>query len=61
MALYDYKCDKCGHTVEVNHKMAETPTIMCEHCYVPMKKQISASGFSLKGDGWYKAGYSGKK
>lgn len=60
MALYDYRCDTCGHVKEVSHKIAETPKIICEHCSTTMSKIISAAGFNLKGSGWYKAGYSGK-
>lgn len=59
--LYDYACDTCGHTQEVSHKMTETPKIECEKCGSVMRKLISAAGFNLKGPGWYKSGFSGKK
>lgn len=62
MALYDYKCsnENCEAIQEVKHKITETPAIKCCICEAPSKKIISAAGFSLKGDGWYKSGYSGK-
>jgi putative FmdB family regulatory protein len=61
MPIYDYSCTSCGHVQEVSHKIVEKPAVLCEKCQSPSKKLISAAGFSLKGSGWYKAGYSGRK
>lgn len=32
MPLYDYQCDKCGHTCEVFQRMAEDPLKVCPKC-----------------------------
>ena len=40
MALYEYRCPD-GHTVEVFHKMDETPEIRCEMCGAPAERVIS--------------------
>lgn len=56
MALYEYKCEDCGATVDKLHKMGETPIYHCEHCdsEKPLIKSFAPStAFSLKGSGWY--------
>ena len=32
MALYDYKCEKCGHIEEVAHPMNDLPSVVCPEC-----------------------------
>lgn len=54
MPLYEYKCDACGEQREVLQRLSDGPP---ECCGNPMKKQISRSSFSLKGEGWYKDHY----
>lgn len=58
MPLYDYKCPKCNHAFEKNHKIAD-PKPPCPKCgHTEPEKQLSAGGnFHLKGGGWYKDGY----
>jgi putative FmdB family regulatory protein len=63
MPIYDYKCDACGHEVELMHKISETPSALCPGCgEESLKKQLSAAGFRLKGSGWYETDFkSGAK
>ncbi|WP_085445436.1 FmdB family zinc ribbon protein [Magnetofaba australis] len=44
MPLYDYKCDSCGHTFEVNHRMSETPEISCAQCDSKQVRKILSTG-----------------
>ena len=66
MPMYEYRCPKCGHTVEKLQGFdAEAPT--CEKgCTeektkepVKTKRLISQTSFHLKGGGWAKDGYGG--
>lgn len=63
MPIYEFQCPKCKKDLEVNQKMSDpAPLCACEEGDpVEMIKQISLSSFSLKGQGWYRDGYSGKK
>jgi putative FmdB family regulatory protein len=40
MALYEYRCPD-GHTVEVFHKVGETPQIVCGTCGAATERVIS--------------------
>lgn len=61
MPLYDYACFKCNITEE--HLVSNSDVIVCcDKCDDQMDKQISASySFNLKGDGFYKPGFSSYK
>lgn len=60
MPLYEYVCKKCNKPFEIMQKMSESGNAKCPGCGGRGEKQISASGFQLKGSGWYKDGYSSK-
>ena len=72
MPIYEYKCLKCGHIFEKMGKVNE-PAPKCvlavetshkkllERCDGETKRLVSKSSFQLKGEGWYKDGYSKKK
>lgn len=54
MPIYEYLCEGCGHELEAMQKMSEEPLRNCPACGKPaLRKLISASGFQLKGSGWY--------
>ena len=52
--IYQYKCDRCGWTVDINKTIAERDSApMCGDCCVDMVRQVSVSvGAVFKGDGW---------
>ena len=62
MILRDYKCVKahCGVVKEVFQQYSDTSLQYCPNCGSEMKKIISSASFSLKGEGWYKSGFSPK-
>ena len=60
MPLYAYKCESCGHAKDVLQKMADDPLTECLVCGKPsFKKQLTAAGFQLKGNGWYATDFKG--
>lgn len=63
MPIYEYKCDACGHEMEIMQKMADDPLTECPECHKPaLKKLVSAAGFRLSGNGWYETDFkSGAK
>ena len=65
MPIYEYKCPKCEKIVELQAKMNDGVSLapMCceEDCNCRMDRIISKTGFSLKGHGWARDGYKGKK
>ena len=67
MPLYDLRCLSCQKETEYFAKLSELDTagnisnFICPHCSasVGYQKMISLNtSFHLKGDGWYKDGYS---
>ncbi len=57
MPIYDYGCEKCGHTFEKLVKL-NAPIPRCPECKAEeVKKRVSPSGFLLKGSGWYRDHY----
>ncbi|GAB4511325.1 MAG: zinc ribbon domain-containing protein [Sulfuricaulis sp.] len=64
MPIYEYECGSCGHRLEAIQKMSDPVLKDCPACgKSALKKLISASGFQLKGSGWYATDFkdSGKK
>jgi len=61
MPLYEYRCDACSKTFEARQKFSDAPLSECRFCGGPVQKQISQTGFALKGGGWYNEGYSSGK
>jgi putative FmdB family regulatory protein len=55
MPTYEYECTKCKDSFEVKQPMSQSPLRDCTKCNNKdvLTKIISASGFSLKGTGWY--------
>ena len=61
MPIYKFKCDSCGYEFTVIRKMSDDGEVVCEACSSTLtNKLIARSSFNLKGNGWYKDGYSGK-
>lgn len=65
MALYEYRCRKCGLDIEIEQGISADPKrlLYCPYCerMRPVKRLISRSTFVLKGSGWGKDGYGGKE
>jgi putative FmdB family regulatory protein len=64
MPIYEYVCSNCGHELEALQKMSDDRLVFCPACgESSLKRKISASGFRLKGTGWYETDFknSGKK
>ncbi|NLC72103.1 MAG: zinc ribbon domain-containing protein [Desulfuromonadaceae bacterium] len=60
MPIYEYGCQECNSVFEVKQKFDDEPITECIHCGGKVEKLISASGFSLKGEGWGRTGYGRK-
>ncbi len=62
MPIYEYRCDACGHEMELIQKMSDDPMKDCPVCKESkLKKLISAAGFRLKGSGWYETDFKKTK
>jgi len=57
MALYDYRCNKCGETFEVRQKFSDAPLTVHEGCGGDLTKLVSAPALQFKGTGWYVTDY----
>src|SRR5262249_9404114 len=56
--IYEYQCSKCGKVFEVLQKFSDEPLKQHETCGGEVERLISASGFHLKGGGWYVTDYA---
>ena len=61
MPIYEYRCEACGHEVELIQSAAGGGKPQCDECGGPMKRLISATSFILKGEGWYVTDYPSKE
>lgn len=63
MPIYEYRCEACGHKMELLQKIAEEPLLQCPSCgKEQLRKLVSAAGFRFKGGGWYETDFkSGNK
>ncbi len=58
MPIYEYACQKCGHTLEVLQKVSEGSLRKCPECgALQLKRLVSAPQFRLKGTGWYETDF----
>jgi putative FmdB family regulatory protein len=58
MPIYEYRCQGCGHTLEVIQRFSERPLRKCPECAGRLEKLISRAAFHLKGGGWFVNDYS---
>ena len=54
MPFYDYRCSKCGHTVEINRPMISVSDVECPECGHEMNKVWFPVAVSFKGSGFYR-------
>jgi putative FmdB family regulatory protein len=58
MPIYEYECQKCGHTLEALQKFSEKPLRECPECGKhQLKRLVSAPMFRLAGSGWYETDF----
>lgn len=61
MPIYEYRCSSCGAQKDVMQKLSDAPLTTCPECgKETFAKQISASGFQLKGNGYYVTDFKNK-
>ncbi len=62
MPTYDYECTKCGHKLEIFHRMSESPKKICPKCKKSglVKLIGSGTGIIFKGSGFYETDYKKK-
>jgi putative FmdB family regulatory protein len=56
--IYEYRCTKCGHLIEIIQKLSDRPLRKCSECSGRLEKLVSRASFQLKGGGWYSEGYT---
>lgn len=62
MAVYEYRCSRCGHEEEIQKPMTEWDREeKCPECENVMDRIIGKTSFALKGQGWYATDYKEKK
>ena len=59
MPIYEYECEKCNTTFEAMQSVSAKPLKNCTvlSCKGKVHRLVSASGFILKGSGWYTSDY----
>jgi putative FmdB family regulatory protein len=58
MPTYEYGCEACGTSWELEQRISEAPVKECPKCgELKAKRLISGGNFLLKGGGWYADGY----
>ena len=60
MPIYEYRCAKCGTTVEAMQKVSEAHLKTCPQCGGALKKLVSSPSIQFKGSGWYITDYARK-
>jgi putative FmdB family regulatory protein len=62
MPIYEYECQKCGHTLEALQRLADKPLRECPECGKhQLKRLVSAPLFRLAGSGWYETDFKSDK
>ena len=57
MPIYGYRCEQCGHELEVLQSMSAEPLRVCSVCMGPLRKMIYPAGIIFKGSGYYTTDY----
>jgi putative FmdB family regulatory protein len=58
--IYEYRCEKCGHRVEVIQKFSDPPLTECPNCKGSLTKVLAPPALQFKGSGFYITDYSTK-
>ena len=59
MPTYDYRCESCGHEMELFQSMAESPRRKCPACSrLKLRRVIGpGAGIIFRGSGFYQTDY----
>ena len=61
MPIYEYECPSCGHRMEAIQPLGAPALTACPACAkTDLRRLVSASGFRLKGSGWYATDFKDK-
>jgi len=58
--LYEYRCNKCGHTFEKIEGLNASEVKKCPKCGAKAERTIASPAIQFKGSGWYVTDYAGK-
>lgn len=63
MPIYEYRCQKCGHQLEIMQKVSDPAPEKCPSCGADtsLERLMSRTSFQLKGGGWYSDLYGSTK
>jgi putative FmdB family regulatory protein len=53
MPLYEYECQRCGHTFEIKQGIHDCPITRCPDCEGKLKRLIHSSHVIYKGPGFF--------
>jgi putative FmdB family regulatory protein len=53
MPIYEYECEDCENSFEIQQKFSDKSLTICQLCGGDLRKVIHAPGIIFKGDGWY--------
>ena len=60
MPIYAYRCSSCGFEKDHLQKLNDPVLSICPECHQETyRKQLTAAGFLLKGNGWYSTDFKG--
>jgi putative FmdB family regulatory protein len=57
MPIYGYRCEQCGHELEIRQSMSDEPLRVCPNCLGPLHKMVYPAGIIFKGSGYYTTDY----
>jgi putative FmdB family regulatory protein len=57
MPIYGYRCEECGHELEVFQSMSDSPLKVCPRCGGVLRKLLYPVGVQFKGSGFYTTDY----
>jgi len=57
MPIYEYRCESCQTTFEVTQRITEDALTTHDACGGAVRRLISRTAFTLKGQGWYSDHY----
>ena len=57
MPLYEFRCESCGHEVEIIMAFSDPLPTTCETCGGALKKLLAAPAVQFKGSGFYLTDY----